>query len=221
MDKTVKVWEGNFGQILSTFVLESTPTCILTNSTLESIFVGHLDGSILSISLKPKDTYKQVNMLTNEINQKMTGHHSELTCLQISVDSAVLFSASTDKTVKVWLVKNLQCIRTLNFESAVTNLKVSLLNICEKFSYPREKLPQFSRTMTDLNQFTVLSVRNFTAIGLERSETEKSENVLVHNFECIEDDEQEDDDLAYDVKRLKIETENKLRDLFSKFADTI
>jgi len=96
-DKTVKVWEVNFGQLLSTFVLESSPTCLMVDSILESIFVGGLDGTIQCITLKPKDTYKQINMFTNETYQKMIGHQSEITCLSISIDSSILFSGSADK----------------------------------------------------------------------------------------------------------------------------
>ena len=212
MDKTVKVWEINFGQLLSTFVLESTPTCLLTNNVLDSIFIGGVDGTIQCITLKPKDTYKQINMLTDEINERMTGHQSEITCLEMSIDSSVIFSASTDKTVRVWLVKNLQCMRTLTFESSVTNLKVAMFHTCEEMLYPREKLQQFSRVPLDASQCKNLPIRNVVSL---REDTQDFVPCFVRVSDCGNIDPE------YKIKMLKVETDVKLKELFSKIADKI
>ncbi len=221
LDKTVKVWEVNHGQLVSTFVLDSTPSCILVDNILTSIFVGSAGGSIDCISLKPKKTYQSINLLTDEVS-KFSGHKSEVTSLELSIDSAILFSGSVDQTVRVWLVKNLQCLRTLSFESVVTNLKVCLYQNCEHFEYPREKFPQLSRAVSQTSEIACLPMRSFDMVETELSCLDSSNQSeapqIIQNESVNPESTDKDEDEAYELKRLKFEADGKFRLLCRKLA---
>ena len=94
------------------------------------------------------------------MSKLFSGHEAEVICLEVSLDNSVLFSGSLDKTLRVWLIKNHQCLRSLSFEGPVTNLNVSLYQTVNTFDFARVKIPQLSRTVADSADFgAVLPLR--------------------------------------------------------------
>ena len=64
LDKTVKAWDVNFGVLLATFVLDSIPKCILVDRNVSCIFIGTPTGNIQSVSLRPQETFKSINVVS-------------------------------------------------------------------------------------------------------------------------------------------------------------
>lgn len=51
-----------------------------------------------------------------------SGHSGPVTCLTVSIDGHGLVSGSADKNIKLWHIKSRQCMRTMAFKGAISNI---------------------------------------------------------------------------------------------------
>ena len=112
----------------------------------EKIFTGHQDGKIRvwKISVKNPSAHKRVGTLptfrdyiksslnpSNYIeirrhrNALWIKHFDAVSCLSLSEDKKFLYSASWDKTIKVWRISDSKCLESVNAHDDAVNAVVA------------------------------------------------------------------------------------------------
>jgi WD40 repeat protein len=112
----------------------------------EKIFTGHQDGKIRVWKVSPKnpsvhkragtlptlmDIFKSSIKPSNyvEVRRRRTAlwikHSDAVSCLSLSRDKALLYSASWDRTLKVWRLSDSKCIESINVHDDAVNSVVA------------------------------------------------------------------------------------------------
>ncbi|KAL6993676.1 hypothetical protein U1Q18_011788 [Sarracenia purpurea var. burkii] len=112
----------------------------------ERIFTGHQDGKIRlwKVSAKNPSVHKRVGTLPTwkacikssinpsnfvEMRRKRNAvwikHFDAISCLNLSEDKTLLYSASWDKTVKIWRVSDSKCLESVNVHDDAVNAIVA------------------------------------------------------------------------------------------------
>lgn len=108
----------------------------------EKIFTGHQDGKIRvwKVSAKNPTVHKRVGTLPTfkayikssinpsnyvEIRRRRNAvwikHFDAISCLSLNEDESLLYSASWDKTIKVWRVSDSKCLESINAHDDAVN----------------------------------------------------------------------------------------------------
>ena len=208
--------------MLATFVLDYPPRCILVDRNVSCIFIGTLTGSIQTISLRPQETFKSINVISEGTSsaQCFSGHEAEVICLEVSLDNSVLFSGSMYRTLRVWLIKNHQCLRSLSFEGPVTNLHVSIFHTVNTFDFVRTRIPQLSRTVADSADLAAVLPLRF----LDDFTDDDADSCNTVQIKETSHEEQRAAECAklkqtHDVESLNSEIDSKIADLFKKLSE--
>lgn len=93
-DKTIKIWNLNTGELLSTFTGHSGWVWSVTFSP---------DGQSLASGSKDK-TIKLWNLHTGELLHTLTGHSDGVWSVAASANGQTLASSSRDGSIKVWQI---------------------------------------------------------------------------------------------------------------------
>ena len=112
----------------------------------EKIFTGHQDGKIRVWKVSPKNpsVHKRAGTLPSlmdifkssikpsnyvEVRRRRTAlwikHTDAVSCLSLSEDKLFLYSASWDRTIKVWKIDNSKCIESINAHDDAVNSVVA------------------------------------------------------------------------------------------------
>jgi len=144
--KNIRVWKDR--QEFSTFKANYglVKTIVVGE---DKVFTGHNDGKIRvwKVSTKNGGIHKRIDTiptlkdyLKGSMNPKnfaddqrrsrkvlWSKHYDAISCLGLSDDGGFLYSASWDKTFKVWRVSDFKCLESINaHDDAVNSLVVSL-----------------------------------------------------------------------------------------------
>jgi hypothetical protein len=111
MDKTIKLWNVNTGNLLQTLTGHSG----LVNSVAYSP-----DGQTL-VSGSMDKTIKLWNVNTGNLLQTLTSHSSWVESVAYSPDGQTLASGSSDNTIKLWNVNTGNLLQTLTGHSDMVN----------------------------------------------------------------------------------------------------
>jgi WD40 repeat protein len=95
-DKTIKVWESDFGDCLRTLEGHS--------SSVISVAVS-ADGRTV-ISGSSDNTIKVWDINSGDCLRTLNGHSEAVSAVALSTDGLTLVSGSADKTIKIWDLKN-------------------------------------------------------------------------------------------------------------------
>ncbi|GAA0160604.1 hypothetical protein LIER_17123 [Lithospermum erythrorhizon] len=109
----------------------------------EKVFTGHQDGKIRvwRVSSKTPNIHKRVGTLptmraylkstmtpSNYVESKKKNkssiwlkHFDAISCLSLSEDRTILYSASWDKTIKIWRVADFKCLETIDAHDDAVN----------------------------------------------------------------------------------------------------
>lgn len=112
----------------------------------DKIFTGHQDGKIRvwKVSLKNPSVHKRIGTLPtlksyikssmkpkNYVDKGKKGnglwikHFDAISCLTLNEDRTLLYSASWDKTFKVWKISNSKCLESINAHDDAVNSVVA------------------------------------------------------------------------------------------------
>lgn len=114
----------------------------------EKIFTGHQDGKIRVWKISPKDPriYKRAGTLPTlkdvlkssikpsnyvEVKHKRAlwiKHADAVSCLSLNVEQGLLYSASWDRTFKVWRISDSKCLESIRAHDDAVNSVVSTLS---------------------------------------------------------------------------------------------
>ncbi|TYH17691.1 hypothetical protein ES288_A05G210700v1 [Gossypium darwinii] len=114
----------------------------------EKIFTGHQDGKIRVWKISPKDPsiYKRAGTLPTlkdvlkssikpsnyvEVKHKRAlwiKHADAVTCLSLNVEQGLLYSASWDRTFKVWRISDSKCLESIRAHDDAVNSVVSIMS---------------------------------------------------------------------------------------------
>ncbi|KAI5005231.1 hypothetical protein ZWY2020_032474 [Hordeum vulgare] len=110
--KSVEAWNINTGMKLSL----QGPSGLVCSMTIKDgmLFAGTADGRIMAWKFPAKD-------INSEPVAILAGHDRHV--ISLAVSATRLYSGSLDKTIRVWDLKNLQCVQTLSeHKAAVTSV---------------------------------------------------------------------------------------------------
>ncbi|KAF2259255.1 hypothetical protein CC78DRAFT_621216 [Lojkania enalia] len=107
-DGTVKIWDANSGECLSTLEGHS--------SSVRSVAFSYDSARLASAS--DDGTLKIWDLSSGECLSTLEGHSSSVRSVAFSYDSARLASASGDSTVKIWDASSGECLSTLEGHSS-------------------------------------------------------------------------------------------------------
>ncbi|CAK9141147.1 unnamed protein product [Ilex paraguariensis] len=112
----------------------------------EKIFTGHQDGKIRvwKVSARNPSVHKRIGTLPTlkayikssfnpsnyvEVRRNQNAvwikHFDAISCLSLNEDQTLLYSASWDKTIKVWRVSNSKCLESINVHDDAVNSVVA------------------------------------------------------------------------------------------------
>ncbi|PON70153.1 Coatomer beta subunit [Parasponia andersonii] len=112
----------------------------------QKIFTGHQDGKIRvwKVSLRNPSVHKRAGTLPTlmdifkssvkpsnyvEVRRRRTSlwikHSDAISCLSLSEDKTLLYSASWDRTLKVWRIENSKCLESINAHDDAVNSVVA------------------------------------------------------------------------------------------------
>ncbi|XP_073046013.1 protein JINGUBANG-like [Primulina eburnea] len=115
----------------------------------EKIFTGHQDGKVRVWKINPKDPslHKRCGTFPTffdifkasirpknyvEVKRKRTAiwikHTDAISCLSMNQETGLLYSASWDRTFKVWRVQNSKCVESVKAHDDAVNSVVSSIN---------------------------------------------------------------------------------------------
>lgn len=141
--KNIRVWKNM--QEFSAFKSNSGLVKAIIISG-DKIFTGHQDGKIRVWKINPKNTsvHKRVGTMPTffdifkasirprnyvEVKRKRTAlwikHTDAISCLSMNQEKGLLYSASWDRTFKVWRVENSKCIESVKAHDDAVNSVVS------------------------------------------------------------------------------------------------
>ncbi|XP_010547513.1 PREDICTED: dynein assembly factor with WDR repeat domains 1-like [Tarenaya hassleriana] len=143
--KNVRVWKNHVE--FSSFKSNSGLVKAIVIAR-EKIFTGHQDGRIRvwKVSSKEADVHRRVGTMpglreliksavlptsyfdfTRRIRRRTRGakHHDAISSLGLSEDGKLLYSASWDKTFKVWRTSDFKCLESVNAHDDAVNAVVS------------------------------------------------------------------------------------------------
>ncbi|KAM3347386.1 hypothetical protein ACQJBY_021376 [Aegilops geniculata] len=110
--KSVEAWNIQTGMKLSL----QGPSGLVCSMTIkdEMLFAGTADGRIMAWKFPAKE-------INSEPVSILAGHDRHV--ISLAVSATRLYSGSLDKTIRVWDLKNLQCVQTLSeHKAAVTSV---------------------------------------------------------------------------------------------------
>ncbi len=134
MDNTIKVWDLVSGELISTLLLPSPPTCIDLDPAERRLYAGTSSGDIYEIPLYVKEKQlRAVGGLGTIVNvgdsgrSLLQGQDSPITAIKLSFDGSRLVSGAEDGSTFVWDCPTRQMISKLKqHDSAVTILLLIL-----------------------------------------------------------------------------------------------
>uniref|UniRef100_A0A453E6I8 Anaphase-promoting complex subunit 4 WD40 domain-containing protein n=3 Tax=Aegilops tauschii subsp. strangulata TaxID=200361 RepID=A0A453E6I8_AEGTS len=112
ISKSVEAWNIQTGMKLSL----QGPSGLVCSMTIkdEMLFAGMADGRIMAWKFPAKE-------INSELVAILAGHDRHV--ISLAVSATRLYSGSLDKTIRVWDLKNLQCVQTLSeHKAAVTSV---------------------------------------------------------------------------------------------------
>lgn len=110
--KSVEAWNIQTGMKLTL----QGPSGLVCSMTIkdEMLFAGTVDGRIMAWKLPAKE-------INSEPVEILAGHDRHV--ISLAVSATRLYSGSLDKTIRVWDLKDLQCVQTLSeHKAAVTSV---------------------------------------------------------------------------------------------------
>jgi len=112
-DGTVRVWNtqtGNSLQVLGP--LDSASPVWCTQFKSSNIIAGYSDSIV-----------RQWNTNTAQCIREFYGHAGGVKCLQFNEENGLVFTGSDDKSVKIFDVRNGECVRTINCTDSVGKIQ--------------------------------------------------------------------------------------------------
>lgn len=110
-DRTIRCWELSSGKALKTYTITDVPLSM--DSTSHYLLAGCSDGIARFWDLN--------NFRTVEL----TGHHEKVVAASLSQSARNAFTASSDRTIKLWDVRSSTTQRTIMCQSSCNDLCVS------------------------------------------------------------------------------------------------
>jgi WD40 repeat protein len=107
-DRNIILWNAKDYNHIATFSYHtSTINCLAFNSNIRELYSASYDKNIKSVVFS--EDYKSVSKL-----RVINGHLGNITNAKLDFISQVLITASTDKTLKFWDLKNMQFIKSID-----------------------------------------------------------------------------------------------------------
>ena len=115
VDRTVKVWETFTGTSLKNFHLKSEIISHQVTADESTLFVACANKNIYVFKPDESDKAKKV----------LSGHRTQLTCMQLSLDEAFILAGSDEGSVYIWNAASLELegeFKEHHTKGAITNI---------------------------------------------------------------------------------------------------